>query len=170
MGIGIRKQWVAAGALMSALLWAVPATAALNMYLTIKGSKQGSIKGDGASGTIPIKAVTHDVVMASDHASGMASGKRQHGTITITKEIDRASPMLFQALNSHEVLSDVNIGSQTSGSGAGKIVQTIELKDAVISGIRKSGNEELITLDYDTIQVTHVDGSKSATDDWEAPK
>lgn len=169
MRFGDVKRWVVAGVLVGAMLSTVPAIAAVDAYLTIEGTQQGKIKGDASAERIPITGVTHDVIMATDRTSGVGSGKRQHGTITITKKIDMASPKLFQALNSHEVLREVTIGSQTSGSGAGKVAQTIELRNAVISGIRKNGNEESVTLDYDTIQVTYVNGSKSATDDWQAP-
>ena len=34
--------------------------------------------------------------------TGLATGRRMHSTITITKEIDAASPKLFMASSSHE--------------------------------------------------------------------
>jgi type VI secretion system secreted protein Hcp len=94
------------------------------------------------------------------------SGKRQHSPITITKEIDRASPLLAQAMTGKEPLSQVTIVFGGSGSGAGKSAQKIVLTNATILSIRKAGNSEQITLDYQTIEVTYVSGSKSATDDW----
>jgi type VI secretion system secreted protein Hcp len=170
MRIGQVKRRVVVGVLMGAMLSAVPAMAALNAYLTIQGSKQGKFKGESATEKIPVTSVTHSATMASDRATGMMTGRRQHGLITITKAIDKASPMFFQAQAEHEVLSQVTIVFENSGAGAGKekIAQTIELKDATIAGIKKTGNMEEITIDYQTIMVTYMNGNKSATDAWDA--
>ena len=65
-----------------------------------------------------------------------------------------------------EPLSQVTIVFGGGGSGAGKAAQKIVLTNATILSIRKAGNSEQITLDYQTIEVTYVSGSKSATDDW----
>jgi len=36
----------------------------------------------------------HEIVSPRDAASGQATGKRSHSPITITKEIDKSSPLL----------------------------------------------------------------------------
>ena len=100
----------------------------------------------------------------------MATGKRQHSPITITKEIDKASPLLAQALATHKPLSQVQIVFQGSGSGASKVAQKIVLTNATILSIRKAGNTEQITLDYQTSEATWTDGGKTAMDDWSVPK
>src|ERR1035438_4913866 len=107
---GAIRRWVAAGILASGMLYAIPAMAAYNVYLTIQGSKQGKIKGEAEK--IPLTGVTHDVAMTSDRATGMTSGKRQHGSITVTKTVDSASPKLLQAMKTNEVLSNVTIEFQ----------------------------------------------------------
>ncbi len=48
---------------------------------------------------IEVKDLQQDVakmadVKGGDAASGMATGKRQHKPLTITKELDKASPLL----------------------------------------------------------------------------
>jgi type VI secretion system secreted protein Hcp len=149
------------------LLPAVQAMAAMDAYMTITGSKQGTIKGGvakegGGEEQIRVTAVDHQ----SAPASGATVGRRQHSPITITKEIDRASPLLAQAMTGKEPLSQVTIVFGGGGSGAGKAAQKIVLTNATILSIRKAGNSEQITLDYQTIEVTYVSGSKSATDDW----
>jgi hypothetical protein len=35
--------------------------------------------------------------------------------------------------------------------------------------VRKHGDEEVITLDYQAIEVTWTDGGKTAMDDWTTP-
>ena len=158
------KRQVMTCVLVSAMLPAVPAMAAFDTYMTINGTKQGQFKGERMSEKIAVTSVSHDARMAS----GMTTGRRQHGAITIRREIDAASPKLFQALSTNESLNDVTIVFHTTGGGAGK-VQTINLKNARITAVRKAGGSELITMEYDTIEVTWTDGGKTASDDWEAP-
>ncbi|MCB1185762.1 type VI secretion system tube protein Hcp [bacterium] len=43
-----------------------------------------------------------------DAASGMASGKRQHKPLTITKEIDKSSPLLYNVLVNNENVSQAD--------------------------------------------------------------
>ena len=166
MRVGDIKRRVVTCVLASAMLPAVPAMAAFDAYMTINGTKQGHFKGEAMSEKISLTSVSHDVRMAS----GMTTGRRQHGEITIRREVDAASPKLFQALSTNEVLSDVTIVFHTSGARAGKAAQTINLKDARIVADRKAGGSELITIEYDTVMVTWTDGGKTATDDWEAPR
>lgn len=149
---------------VAVLLSAVPAYAAMNVYVTIKGSKQGQIKGDSTSGQIKLVSVTRE----SPTATAMPTGRRMHSTITIVKEIDRATPLLGQAMSTHETLSDVEI-TFTGGAAGAKTAQKIVLTNAVILSVRKSGGNEQITLDYQTIEVTYAKGGKTAMDDWEAP-
>ena len=84
---------------------------ALNAYLTIKGEKQGTIKGSvtqkGREGWIAVYAADHEILSPRDAATGLASGKRQHKPISITKEIDKSTPLLHKALVSNENLKEV---------------------------------------------------------------
>ena len=147
---------------VSALLTAMPAMAAVDTFMTVTGSKQGAIKGEAMSERI------HLVRVERDAATGMASGKRMHSPITVTKEIDAASPKFFTALNSHETLSEVTI-TFVGGSRREKTAEKIVLRNATILSIRKAGGNEMITLDYQAIEVTWTDGGKTMTDDWNAP-
>src|SRR5580698_2843955 len=112
---------------VSALLTAVPAMAAVDAFMTIDG-----IKGESPSGSIHLVSVTHDA------ATGMAAGKRMHGTITIVKEIDKASPRFATALSTNETMKTVTINFQ-GGSGDAKAAQKIVLTNAVILSVRKAG-------------------------------
>ncbi|MFZ1938562.1 MAG: type VI secretion system tube protein Hcp [Terracidiphilus sp.] len=160
MRLGNIKRNVVRCVLAGTLLSAVPAMAAVDMFLTIDG-----IKGEGPSGKMAVMSVNHNASMPA----GMASGKRQHGEITITKEVDAASPKLMQAMNTHQALNNVTI-TFGSGSGAGKAaLQTLNLKNAMITSVRVTGRTETITIEYGTVMATWTDGGKTATDDWEAP-
>ncbi len=59
-------------------------------------------------------------------------------------------------MNSHEGLSDVTITFRGSGGGAAKAVETLDLKDAMITAVRVSGRTETITIEYGTIQVIRM--------------
>jgi type VI secretion system secreted protein Hcp len=155
------RLFVLCGAL-SALLSAVPAMAAVNAYMTVKGAKQGPIKGDAMSDSIKLISVVRDT------PTGMSTGRRMHSTITIVREVDAASPKFATALSTNESLSEVVITLEGATGGA-KTAQKIVLTNATILSIRKAGRNEQITLDYQAIQVTWSDGGKTATDDWEAP-
>jgi type VI secretion system secreted protein Hcp len=151
--------------LVSALLSAVPAMAAVDAFMTVTGARQGPIKGNAGSENMRLVSVVRDTPMAA----GVPTGRRVHSTITIVREVDKASPLLWVALNSNEKLSRVTIAFQ-GGSGGAKTAQTIVLTNATILNIRKSGGNEQITLDYQTIQVTYAKGGITAMDDWQTPK
>jgi type VI secretion system secreted protein Hcp len=84
---------------------------ALNAYLTIKGAVQGQIKGSvtqkGREGQIAVYAYHHEVISPRDSASGLPTGKRQHKPLSITKEIDKSTPLLLRVLVTNEVLTEV---------------------------------------------------------------
>jgi type VI secretion system secreted protein Hcp len=145
-----------------ALFPAVRVMAAVDAFMTLTGAKQGPIKGETASGSIKLVSVTRDV------STGQPVGRRTHSTITITKQVDAASPKLAAAFSTNETLSNVTITFQ-GGRGGAKAVQRITLTNARILSARKHGQEEEFTLDYQAIEVTWTDGGKTASDDWEVP-
>ncbi len=150
---------------VSALLSAAPAMAAIDSYMTVTGTRQGPIKGNGMSEQIHLVSVVRDTPMATK----MAVGQRRHSTITITKEIDAASPKFATALVTNETLKTVTI-TFVGGSRGEKTAQKIVLTNATILSVRKEGAlDERITLDYQAIEVTWTNGGKTMSDDWEAP-
>jgi type VI protein secretion system component Hcp len=112
---------------------------AMMAYMYVKGQKQGSMKGGitqkgrensiGISGSEVI-SISHGTLTPRDPNSGLASGKRQHQPVTITKEVDATSPKLLQALWSNEAL-DITVGVSGNPSPPG-----ITLKDGTIVEIR----------------------------------
>ena len=81
---------------------------ALNAYLSLKGESHGHINGSvtqaGREDLIEVIAVNHEVLTPRDAASGLPTGKRQHKPITITKDVDKSSPLLYRALAENELL------------------------------------------------------------------
>src|ERR1044072_110634 len=95
---------------------------ALNAYLTLKGAKQGDIKGSvtqkGREGKIAVIAVSHEIVSPRDSASGLPTGKRQHKPPVVTKELDKASPPRHPGLASNESLTSVRLDFFSPKAGA----------------------------------------------------
>jgi type VI secretion system secreted protein Hcp len=148
------------------LLVALPATAQPGGVMFVTGAKQGAFKG-GAREGIRVIEVMHSVTSPRDPQSGLASrsGKRQWKPITIVKEVDAASPKLFRALQTNELLQ-----VELEFNAAGKAPKTVNLGEARIVSIRKArqGAREVehIQFVYQKIEVTFRDGRKSYADDW----
>ncbi len=157
-----------------------------NVYLKVKGAKQGDIKGSvgrkGYEGQIQVIAVLHEIISPRDAASGQATGKRQHKPVVITKEIDRSTPLLRQALVTNESLPECQLQFlKTMSNGAEKCYFTIKLVNAsitsasfVMPNIKDPATKNLpereeLTLVYQKIEWTWTDGGITAEDDWEAP-
>ena len=95
---------------------------ALNAYLRLKGQTQGDIKGSvtqkGREDTIMVIATSHEVLSPRDAASGLPTGKRQHKPFTITKEVDKSSPLLYGVLVNNENVTEWKLEYwQPSASG-----------------------------------------------------
>lgn len=177
---------VLVSSLVAAPLALVPreADAALNAYLKLKGQKQGEIKGSvtqkGREGSIRVLKVSHEIVSPRDAASGLPTGKRTHKPLQVTIEIDKATPLLMQAMLSGEKFSEVSLPAfgKTKGKGGGGEVKYYEIKlqDAMITSYRIDADDDsdtpaTITLNfsYKKIEWTWADGGVTASDDWEAP-
>jgi type VI secretion system secreted protein Hcp len=159
---------------------------ALNAYLKLKGQKSGEVKGSvtqrGRENSIMVIAVQHEVVSPRDAASGLPTGKRQHKPITITKEVDKSSPVLYNILVTNENIPEWSLQFwQPSSSGKEFQHYTIKLTNANIAGIRLEmlNNKypenmqhkecEHISFTYQKIEWTWTDGGITAEDDWESP-
>jgi type VI secretion system secreted protein Hcp len=160
---------------------------ALNAFLKLKGQKQGDIKGSvtqkGREGKIMVIAVSHEIVSPRDTASGLPTGKRQHKPFVITKELDKSTPLLFNALINNENIISWELQFFTpkkNGPGAGAEVNhyTVKLTNASIADIKSimlnNKNPELahfaeyeeVAFTYQKIEWTWVDGGITAMDDW----
>ena len=165
---------------------------ALNAYLTLKGQKQGDIKGSvtqkGRENSIMVIAVSHDIISPRDPASGLPTGKRMHKPFVITKELDKASPLLYNVLVNNENVSEWTLKFWTpqlkAAAGVGTEVQhyTVKLTNANIASIAfrmpnnkhpdlmKFAEYEEIAFTYQKIEWIWTDGGVSAEDDWETPR
>jgi len=159
---------------------------ALNAYLKMKGAKSGPVKGSvtqkGRADMIMVVAYSQEIVSPRDAASGLPTGKRMHKPITITKEIDKSSPILYNILVNNENITEFELDFwRPSAQGAEVHFYTIKLLNANICSMReyildnkypenmKFPPMEQVSFTYQKIEWTWVEGGITAMDDWESP-
>jgi type VI secretion system secreted protein Hcp len=133
-----------------------------------KGQKTGQFHGgDGSQTLIDFSGFTEGVVSPRDPASGLPTGKRQHKPITITKEIDASSPLLYNACVTNENLSEVVINLYSPGGSTP--TTTVKLTNASCADLEHDGQTEKVSFTFQKIEWTYINGGITASDDWEAP-
>jgi type VI secretion system secreted protein Hcp len=154
-------------------------------HLEIQGETQGKIEGTcdmaGREGTIIVYAMDQLIHIPRDPQSGLPSGKRVHGPMTITKEFDKASPKLYQALCTGEHLTVTLRWYRIDKAGNEEHYFTHSLEDAIIVSMKPympiaflEENEpyrhmEELSFTYRKIKWTwEIDGIESE-DSWSAP-
>jgi type VI secretion system secreted protein Hcp len=143
---------------------------ALNAYLKLKGQKSGDIKGDvtrkGQEGKIQVFSWRWDVQSPRDPASGLPTGKTQAGEFFVTKERDKSSPLLFNALATNENITEFELGlyELNQATGADILHQTWRLTNANIASMRQHGlaptpsgafDGEEMTFTFQRIELLH---------------
>jgi type VI secretion system secreted protein Hcp len=127
---------------------------------TFKLPHQGSVGagGSSSSGSFQILAFQFGYQTPADSGSGSATGAHKHGTVTITKEVDSASPLLLQALIGDKTIESAKIVISKGGGGES---DTITLTNAVLSSLQRSasGKQSLETLTF-TFQKIAIEFTK----------
>lgn len=154
------------------------------IHLKLKGTKQGAIQGSctmkGREGTILVQGLEHSIDIPKSPQTGLPTGKRVHGALTITKETDKSSPKLQQALCSGEQLTEVDLEFyRIKPSGEEEKYYIIKLTNAIIVSVRtyfpnclqadtKSfGHMEDISFTYSGIRWTWAPDGIEAEDSWD---
>jgi type VI secretion system secreted protein Hcp len=161
-----------------AMLCAASGAHAQFVFCKVEGQKQGIIRGDstfkGLEDWIPVLSLASGVHSPFDAATGQSSGKRQHQPLTIVKNLDRASPLLFLAAVTNEILKTVDCNFyRTAATGEAQVYFHIQLRNARIveddlagNGLVNQGVRETIQLTFQTILLEDIPGKTSAEDDW----
>lgn len=156
-------------------------------YLTIKGEKQGLISaGCSTQNSVGNKCqIAHiDEIMVLEFTHDMLNvGNSKHAThtpIQITKNFDKSTPLLAQALSNQEKLQCVLDLYRVSAQGIQEKFYTIELKGAVIAHLSStmphaiSNNnaeiEETVHIRYREITWTHHLAGTSGYAFWGNPE
>lgn len=159
---------------------------ALTAYLQLQGSRQGKITGSvvqkGREGRIAVLESNHELGVASDADTGLASGRLQHRPFVVVKEIDRATPQLYQALIDNETFSQFELQYFARGARAGGTAElnryTVRLTGAHLLSIRfvhpdvldpamqHFPEAEELSFGYQRIEWLWTQPASSAGDDW----
>lgn len=160
---------------------------ALNAHVTLVGETQGKIEGSvtqaGREGTLEVYGFTHELTAERDAASGLPTGKRQHKPLTITKPVDKASPLLQQALVTNENITEWAIRFyRPERTGKEEQYYTITLENATVVNMRteqlntqypENGSHavrEHVSFTYEKITWTNENEGTSAQDFWSRPR
>lgn len=161
-------------------------------YLTITGATQGDISAGALSSdsvgtlsnathedSIQIQEFELEVEIPTDPQSGQPTGRRVHKGLRVVKYIDKASPLLLQAIATGEQLTSVGIQFfRTAASGTQEHYYTITLTEASLVRCKpffpntldpdyaSYAHLEELHFQYKGIEVTHEVGGTSGSDGW----
>jgi type VI secretion system secreted protein Hcp len=136
-----------------------------------------SIQGGDSPGTLNIAVESwswgvSQSATAGGHGGGGGEGKATFEDLTITKTVDKASPVLMQKCASGAHLPQVTL-TVDRPRGNNQLFLEIKLTDVVISSVAPSGsgNElpmEQVSFNYDQIQMKYSprDGSTPVQGSW----
>jgi type VI secretion system secreted protein Hcp len=107
-------------------------------------------------------AFEFEVLQPYDLGSGQLTGRRQHSPITIVREVDEASPKLWQAACSNESFQSASLHvARPDSNGKETVYHTITLTNATIAGYKtwhgtRGKKRETVTLVFDDWEVNGV--------------
>ena len=167
-------------------------------YMTVKGQKQGTFKGESTRPNrqdwIPVLAFEMALASPRDAQSGQSAGKRKFSPVRIVKEWGAASPQALTACATNEAIREVSIEFiRADANGAEYVYQSLMLTNAVIVAVHRvkgrlprlgedppAGAQvdhlgpidthewEEVSFVFQKIEVTDIDGKTSFADDWDA--
>ena len=164
-------------------------------FISIEGSNQGKITAgaftedsvgnvyvEGHEDEIMAQAISHIVTVPTDPQSGQPSGQRAHKPLKLTVALNKAVPMLYNALASGEMLPKIELKwYRTSVEGKQEHFFTTSLEDATIVSIdlkmphaqdptqREFTQLLELSLAYRKINWEHTSAGTSGADDWRNP-
>ncbi|MFR0716264.1 Hcp family type VI secretion system effector [Pseudomonas putida] len=164
-------------------------------YIKIEGQTQGNITAgaftsdsvgnvfvEGHEDEILVQEIKHLISVPTDPQSGQPSGQRVHKPFTFTSSLNKATPLMYQALASGEMLPTVEINwYRTSVEGKQEHFFTTKLEDATIVEIstvlphaQRSENADFtqlieVSMAYRKIAWSHVTAGTEGADDWRKP-
>jgi len=148
-------------------------------YLFLTGVDGSPIVGgslvSGREGAIELKSVTHNMHIPADRNTGKLTGTRIHSPITLQKEFDRTTPLLYRALSEGQTLKSATIKMyHILEAGIEAEYFNIILENVKVTSIAPNlypGNQtgthfETIQLRYESITWKYVNGNIIYKDTW----
>ncbi|WP_386688309.1 Hcp family type VI secretion system effector [Lonepinella sp. MS14437] len=165
-------------------------------FISIEGSNQGNITAgaftedsvgnvyvEGHENEIMAQAISHIVTVPTDPQSGQPSGQRVHQAFKFTCALNKAVPLMYNALASGEMLPKVEITwFRTSIDGRQEEFFSTVLEDAVIVDMNlvmpnaqdpnNAPYTQLleVSMSYRKINWDHTISGTSGSDDWRKPQ
>lgn len=151
--------------------------------LMLVGKEQGPIEGscdiEGREETILVQSFKHVVDLPSNE-QGLPSGRRVHRPLMITKEVDKSTPKLYQALCTGEPMSEATLRwYRMDGSGEETQFFTVMLQNAMLVKIEswvpdvldkqnaQYGNMENLWFTYEVIRWTWEEDGIEYEEHWD---
>ena len=168
-------------ALVALVLACVGAQAhAQYVFCKFEGQVQGIIRAGntikGQEDTIAVLSLASGLSTPFDLGSGLPTGRRVHEPLTIVKNLDKASPLLFLVAIQNENLKQVDcVFYRTEVNGAGVLtpyfrvkLQNARIVENDVSGSAQvnAGMRETIRIAYERILVEALPNGPSAEDEW----
>ncbi|HYL10753.1 MAG TPA: type VI secretion system tube protein TssD [Candidatus Acidoferrales bacterium] len=140
------------------------------VFVTIVGKLNRTI-----AQRLPVLRFSYEVDSPRNPATGLPSGARQHKPVVFTTDWGAATPLLFQAATTNEVLASV-LFEFVRPDGA--VYQTVKLTNATIASTRlfvgpQAPGEppspfplEETSMTFQKIELADIVGKTAAMDDW----
>ena len=163
-------------------------------YLTLEGETQGlisqgattfdSITNEWQAGhedEVMVQAFSHSVITPRDPQSGNPTGTRIHQPFRFTCTLNKAVPLMYNALTTGELLTNVQLRWYRTQASEQVHFFTTALEEALIVDINctmphaKAPDTQDYTqivevaMTYRKIMWEHVVAGTSGADDWRAP-
>ena len=129
-------------------------------FLLVLDKIQGEEKDADFPQSIKIKAWSFSGAAPSDVASGRRTGRIQMSDLVVTKDLDRASPVLIQAMTTNQNIATAKLVCRKAG-GSPQGYYTITMTDAGIRSVTTKGGlgqagialipEEVVAISYGKI-------------------
>ena len=150
----------------------------MGIYLKYEGTKSGAVTGSatetGNVGSITITSLEFGLGHPVDPSTHLASGKQVVRPVVITKEIDKASPLLVNSCYTNEVgKTCLFTYTKTDTAGQTAAYLTVALKNAMITDFNHSAaasglGTERLTINFTSADFTWVEGGIMASIDMMA--
>jgi type VI secretion system secreted protein Hcp len=155
----------------------------VHLYLKANGA---DVKGEstqtslGREGSIECLSFSDKVRTARERGSGQATGRRTYEPVTVTKRIDKSSPLLAKALCNNEVIEGIFkfFRPNPAGDGTTQHFFTVEIKEGRVAAVDRFSPDvsdpasatmpptETVSFVFHNITWTYEDGGVTHHDNW----
>ncbi len=152
-------------------------------YMWLKDENGAEIKGSvdvaGREGSIEVLEFHHEVRIPTDADTGRLTGTRKHEALTIVKAFDSSSPYLYKAVCEGQTYKEVKIlWYRIDDTGTEKeyfqhLLQSVKVSSVkpLMHNVKNPAYERMehmeeVSLRYQKITWTYLDGNLEASDSW----